>query len=115
MSELLSFTATANFKASYFGFYANSDGTTLGTERLGEIILFETALSDATRADTKGDPDPHGDSVEPLRDTLRLPDQHPVTPSHRAYETRQMTADEDSTRRLADATRAALTSAFSLC
>jgi hypothetical protein len=51
MSELLSFTAASSFKASYFGYYANSDGTSLGTERLGEIILFDAALADSARAD----------------------------------------------------------------
>jgi len=51
MNELLSFTATARFKASYFGYYGDSDGTSVGIERLGEIILFDTALSDSARAD----------------------------------------------------------------
>jgi len=49
-TELLSFVSIAAFKASYFGYYGNSDGTTQGTERLGEIILFDAALGDATRA-----------------------------------------------------------------
>ncbi len=51
MNEVLSFTATDSVKASYFGYYGNSDGTTLGTERLGEIILFDAALGDSARAD----------------------------------------------------------------
>jgi hypothetical protein len=51
MTEVLSFAATASFKASYFGYYGDSDGTSAGTERLGEILLFDTALADSARAD----------------------------------------------------------------
>lgn len=50
--ELLSFVATNTFSAAFFGYYGGSDGATApkNRERLGEIILFETALSDSARA-----------------------------------------------------------------
>ena len=52
-TELLSFVATNIFQAAYFGFYGG-DGSPAGTmnrERLGEIILFDAALANGTRAD----------------------------------------------------------------
>ena len=51
-TELLSFVATNTFSAAFFGYYGGSDGATApkNRERLGEIILFETALSDSARA-----------------------------------------------------------------
>jgi len=50
--ELLSFRATGVFQAGYFGYYNLGESSTLQKpERLGEIILFESALDDATRAD----------------------------------------------------------------
>jgi hypothetical protein len=49
--ELLSFQATNVFKAAYFGYYGSGEGTSPGPERLGEIILFNTALNDTARAD----------------------------------------------------------------
>jgi hypothetical protein len=54
-TELLSFVATNTFQAAYFGFYGG-DGSPAGTlnrERLGEIILFDTALDNATRANVE--------------------------------------------------------------
>ena len=49
--ELLSFAATDVFQAGYFGFYALGESPTdQNPERLGEIILFESALDDTTRA-----------------------------------------------------------------
>ena len=50
-TELLSFVTTNVVQAAFFGFYGG-DGTSgnLNRERLGEIICFESALSDATRA-----------------------------------------------------------------
>ena len=49
--ELLSFTAEDVFQAGYFGLYSLGESPNLNPERLGEIILFESALDDATRAD----------------------------------------------------------------
>jgi len=51
-TELLSFVATNVVQAAFFGFYGG-DGTSgnLNRERLGEIILFESALTNTTRAD----------------------------------------------------------------
>jgi hypothetical protein len=52
-TELLSFVATNAVQTAFFGWYGG-DGVPNGTrnrERLGEIILFETALSDGARAD----------------------------------------------------------------
>ena len=50
--ELLSFAATDVFQAGYFGFYALGESPTdQNPERLGEIILFESELDDATRID----------------------------------------------------------------
>ena len=50
--ELLSFRATDVFQAGYFGFYALGESPTdQNPERLGEIILFESELDDATRID----------------------------------------------------------------
>jgi len=46
-TELLSFVATNIVQAAFFGWYGNE---TSNRERLGEIILFETALSDSARA-----------------------------------------------------------------
>ena len=48
--ELLSFTATGVFQAGYFGYYNLGESPNLNPERLGEIILFESALDDAARA-----------------------------------------------------------------
>jgi hypothetical protein len=50
-TELLSFVTTNVVQAAFFGFYGG-DGTSgnLNRERLGEIILFESALDDTTRA-----------------------------------------------------------------
>jgi hypothetical protein len=51
-TELLSFVATNIFQAAYFGYYGGdgSPGGTLNRERLGEIILFDAALDNGTRA-----------------------------------------------------------------
>jgi len=51
-TELLSFVATNTVQAAFFGFYGGGDPANgnKNRERLGEIILFETALSDSTRA-----------------------------------------------------------------
>lgn len=48
--ELLSFAATGVFQAGYFGFFGGDNPATPNRERLGEIILFESALDDAARA-----------------------------------------------------------------
>jgi hypothetical protein len=50
--ELLSFVATNAVQAAFFGYYGGGDPANgnKNRERLGEIILFETALSDGTRA-----------------------------------------------------------------
>lgn len=50
-TELLSFVTTNVVQAAFFGFYGG-DGVSgnLNRERLGEIILFESALDDTTRA-----------------------------------------------------------------
>jgi len=49
---LLSFVATNAVQAAFFGYYGGGDPANgnKNRERLGEIILFETALSDGTRA-----------------------------------------------------------------
>ena len=50
---MLSFVATNVVQAAFFGFYGG-DGSPAGTmnrERLGEIMLFESAMSDSARAD----------------------------------------------------------------
>ncbi len=51
-TEVLSFVATNTFQAAFFGYYGGSDGANApkNRERLGEIILFESALSTNTRA-----------------------------------------------------------------
>jgi hypothetical protein len=49
-TELLSFMAGGVFTAAYFGWFGNDSASTPNRERLGEIILFETALDDAARA-----------------------------------------------------------------
>jgi len=50
-AELLSLVTTNVVQAAFFGFYgAGNESATWNRERLGEILLFETALSDATRA-----------------------------------------------------------------
>ena len=46
-TELLSFVATNVVQAAFFGWYGNE---TSNRERLGEILLFETALTDSARA-----------------------------------------------------------------
>ncbi|MDD4443207.1 MAG: hypothetical protein PHX41_15025, partial [Kiritimatiellae bacterium] len=48
--ELLSFQADGVFQAGYFGFFGGDNPATPNRERLGEIILFESALDDAARA-----------------------------------------------------------------
>ncbi|HNX34060.1 MAG TPA: hypothetical protein PKM57_05495 [Kiritimatiellia bacterium] len=48
--ELLSFAANVVFQAGYFGYFSGDNVATPNRERLGEIILFESALSDSTRA-----------------------------------------------------------------
>jgi len=50
-AELLSFVATNRFQAAYFGYYGNDNVATPNRERLGEIILFESALDVGTRSD----------------------------------------------------------------
>jgi hypothetical protein len=53
-AELLSFVATNVVQAAFFGFYgAGNESATWNRERLGEIILFESALSDTARADVE--------------------------------------------------------------
>jgi len=51
-TELLSFVTTNVVQAAFFGYYGG-DGTSgnLNRERLGEILLFETALTNSTRTD----------------------------------------------------------------
>lgn len=51
-TELLSFVTTNVVQAAFFGFYGG-DGATgnLNRERLGEILLFDTALTNTVRAD----------------------------------------------------------------
>lgn len=51
-TELLSFVAINNVLAAFFGWYGGSDGANApkNRERLGEIILFESALGDTPRA-----------------------------------------------------------------
>jgi len=49
-TELLSFVATNTVQAAFFGWYGGDNVATPNRERLGEILLFESALSDGTRA-----------------------------------------------------------------
>ncbi len=51
-AELLSFVATNAVQAAFFGWYGGSDGASApkNRERLGEILLFESALGDTPRA-----------------------------------------------------------------
>ncbi len=49
-AELLSFVATNVLQAAFFGWYVGDDATgNRNRERLGEILLFETALADDAR------------------------------------------------------------------
>ena len=48
--ELLSFVATNTFETAYFGYYGGDNLATPNRERLGEIILFGSALDENTRA-----------------------------------------------------------------
>lgn len=52
-TELLSFVATNAVQAAFFGWYGGIDGANApkNRERLGEIILFESALAEGTRSD----------------------------------------------------------------
>jgi len=51
-TELLSFVATNSVQAAFFGFYgAGNESATWNRERLGEIMLFDSALTNSTRAD----------------------------------------------------------------
>jgi len=49
--ELLSFVSTDIFQAAYFGYYGGDSTLTPNRERLGEIILFDSVVSEGTRAD----------------------------------------------------------------
>ena len=48
--EVLSLETTANVAINYFGYYGNDDAKTPNAEILGEILLYDTLLDDATRA-----------------------------------------------------------------
>ena len=48
--EVLSLETTANVAINYFGYYGNDDAATPNAEILGEILLYDTLLDDATRA-----------------------------------------------------------------
>jgi len=49
--EVLSLETTANVAINYFGYYGNDAAATPNAEILGEILLYDTVLDDATRAD----------------------------------------------------------------
>ena len=48
--EVLSLETTANVAINYFGYYGNDAAATPNAEILGEILLYDTVLDDATRA-----------------------------------------------------------------